>query len=353
MSGTMSARTLGALVVLGARSLLAMPLQDADRPGIHGINQANHPPHMVKQDKGYWFQAFPHSKVPVSSLFIIILAFGITISFMLITAVFSLLWSSPLASRARKERAEAISNLRVLGVRSEKDVPPPPQDEENTVPLAAEITGGTESNERLARKGQRDTMTTLSSTLSPSQESDDDQKESKDVFAQQPANLMPMSTSGGSKKGKDANEIAGPIVPVLRNEDPDVAYETDSGDESGEQEDEEYGAMQYNPPQDRAPAYEPQPPTQPPAAAPVVQPMAVPPAASGTAAEPVAQPVNEAVAAPRATEQYDLPPPIVGSATVATEIPAQPQSAPVAATANPTWAGTQPSDTTTSPRYVP
>lgn len=290
--------TVVALATLGG--VFSAPLLEDAQPNVllEGMNRGNNPKHMRSSDNGYWFEAFPHSKVPTSSLFIIILAAGISVVFLLTSMVMTAL-NSLRQSGTHKERADAIAKLRVLGVRNEKDVPLPPQhDEENVVPLAAEP---------MAAPGSMGTLSTMRSGSGVPSDSDDEHADSKESYMR-PSGTQESVPTSGPKKAKDANEIAGPIVPVLRSEDPGLSSDEEAESEEEEEESEEdgYGEYQYNGPTDKAPAYDLEPPAEP---------VSVPGAA------PVAQPTVTFAQDTATTERYDLPPPIPGSATVANEIP--------------------------------
>lgn len=302
MRGAASACLRGTTVALATLGgVFSAPLLENAQPNVllEGMNRGNNPKHMRASGNGYWFEAFPHSKVPTSSLFIIIVAAGISVVFLLATMVMIAL-NSLRQSRTSKERADAISKLRVLGVRSEKDVPPPPQhDEENVVPLAAEPMPAPDST---------GTLHTMRSGSGMPSDSEDERADSKESYMR-PSGTQESLPTSGPKKVKDANEIAGPIVPVLRSEDPGLSTdeEAETEEESEEEPEEDgYGEYQYNGPTDKAPAYDMEPPTEP---------VSVPGAA------PVAQPTVTFAQDTVATERYDLPPPIPGSATVANEIP--------------------------------
>lgn len=310
MAGVVGVYKLAIAMAVGASAVLGAPVVNPDEhEGRHDFSNIHHPPHFVESQRKYWFQAFPNSKVPTSSLFLIILAAGISVVFCLCTAVMRLLWSSPLVSQTRNDRALATSKLRVLGIYDEKDAPrPPPQDEENTVPLAPEASVAP------SPPSQPEPTSTEAAAAAPqpvSSESDEEKAEAKDADMQKPSMLEPLPAGG--KKSKDANEIVGPIVPVLRNEDPGVAGETDSEEEEEEVDEVPYGPYQSNEPTEKAPAYEPEP------VAPVHAPEPEPVVSAHVPAPPTE--TSAAVVPEGTTERYDLPPPIEGSVAMANELP--------------------------------
>lgn len=291
MHGITGVRSIVILVALGAFAVTAAPFnaQSYEEQGIHGFTEKNHPNHFRKADKGYWFEAFPNSRVPTSSLFLIIVAAGISVGFLLLSLSIRLLWGLSFFA-TMNDRRQAISNLRVLGICEEKSARPQPQDEENIVPLASESMGS---------MGQK---TATGIQLRPSlSDSDEENIDKNEAITRDPKSFQSFTAPGG-KKVKDANEIAGPIVSVLRNEEPGVLDETDSEEyeEESEEESEEepnYGPYQYNMPTEEAPSYE----------------------------RAVSREETKPTSTFNPSDRYDLPPPIEGSAIFAAEVPTEQQ----------------------------
>ncbi|KAL4401469.1 hypothetical protein ACI68E_001111 [Malassezia pachydermatis] len=159
----------------------------------------------IKHDPdGYYiFQAFPHSRVPISSLMMIIIPV-VVVLFCAFMLVLLRTWISvsdrfKFSSSAMEDREKALANLRIVGMRYEEA----PQ--EKISPSA-----------------------TLTSELCE-KKTDSDEKLPIGTGATR-------ATTQSSKKVKDANEIVGPVVPVLRNEDPNVLSD---GESDGSYEDEE------------------------------------------------------------------------------------------------------------------
>ncbi|WFC94067.1 hypothetical protein MBRA1_000697 [Malassezia brasiliensis] len=154
--------------------------------------------------------------------------------------------------------------------------------------------------------GSMGQKTTSGIQLRPSLSSSEEEKIDKnEAITRDPKSFQSISASG-SKKVKDANEIAGPIVPVLRNEDPAVQDETDSEEyeDDSEQESEDepnYGPYQYNMPTEEAPSYE----------------------------RAVSREETQSHGTFNPSDRYDLPPPIEGSAVLAPEVPTEQQASQV------------------------
>ncbi|WFC98095.1 hypothetical protein MYAM1_000817 [Malassezia yamatoensis] len=193
-----------------------------------------------------------------------------------------------MAKSTRSERAQAFSNLRILGICNEhKPSAPNVEDEENVVPLAEEMENQV-SSKKSSPKIQ---------LLPPSSPSDSEEDaDTKVRLSYDPNNIVPMSSSE-KKRSKDSSELAGPIVPVLRNDDPNVLEDTDSEGEYEDESDNENDIVpettHANEPRDEAPAYEYEPPSQ-------IQ----------------TNTVRTDVSA-GAVEHTELPPPIPGSLTAA------------------------------------
>lgn len=293
MHGITGLRNIAVLATMGALAATAAPFNaQNDEQGIHGFTEQHHPNHFRKADKGYWFEAFPNSKVPTSSLFLIIVAAGISVGFLLLSVAIRMLLELPFFS-TRDDRRQAFSNLRVLGICEEKSARPLPQDEENIVPLASDSMGS---------MGQKTISDKAGIQIRPSMsDSDEENIDKNEAITRDPNSFQGLSASGG-KKVKDANEIAGPIVPVLRNEDPGVLDETDSEEYEEESEEEpNYGPYQYNMPTEEAPSYE----------------------------RAVSREETNAPSTFNPSDRYDLPPPIEGSAIFAAEVPAEQQASQV------------------------
>ncbi|WFD42179.1 hypothetical protein MPSI1_000818 [Malassezia psittaci] len=279
------------LVMFGLCAVSSKPIINPDeQQGLHGMSNLNHPNHFVKGKQGHWFQAFPNSKVPVGSLLLVIITVGFSLGFLLITFIISLLWYTPISKSTRSERAQVFSNLRILGICNEhKSSAPNVEDEENVVPLAEEL-----ENQASPKKSSPKIQ-----LLPPSSPSDSEHEADAKVGSRyDPNNIVPTS-SNEKKKSKDSSELAGPIVPVLRNDDPNVLEDTDSEgeyeDESDNKDDIVPDNTRPNEPRDEAPApaYEYEPPSQ---------------AQTNTGRTDLSS---------SAVEHTELPPPILGSLTAA------------------------------------
>lgn len=248
-----STRVVGLLALLVATSMAQAvpavgPLPHSEANFV--LSGVNHPKGMGQiGHHSFWSTIFPNSRVPVPFLFLIIVASGISFVFLMITLLLQLLWNTPLASRTAKERDQAVSNLRVLGIRTEPAIPAPLQDDENVVPLS---TDAVTHMSAMDSAGQL----SLATSLSGIPVDGDDDKDDKLPFGVS-ASQTGLAGARGSKKLKDANEIAGPIVPVLRNDDSSLSSDESEGSLIDEEEEEDtYGDFQYNDPNDLAPAYE-------------------------------------------------------------------------------------------------
>ena len=189
---------LGALSVLTALKVNAAPLDLQ-----HGAdNVQSEQPHLhmesKRYDQAFYFEAFPNSNVPTEPVFLLMVAvFGsmIFVMFTLTTRIFSYYVCG---RGVVSEREQAISNLRVVGIK----------------------------DETLAETKAAESSQQAGATPSQSPDSGDLEKGKLDIDAK---------PSTGARKSKDANVISGPIVPVLRDEPDDESDEEEEEDERDEE----------------------------------------------------------------------------------------------------------------------
>lgn len=212
----------GYVMVIPPSSLRAQNHADVDRPDYAGKS-------FRVDNNHYFFQAFPNSKVPTSSVFCIVIPFFVVALMSAIYLLMRLLWSPVFKSKngTLSDREKALSNLRIVGVLNQ----------------ASEDT----------EKG----ITSSGNEPSSGSATDPDSKDSD--LGHLERGIPPSEST--KTKGKDMNEIAGPIVPVLRN-DQDGDY-TDEASEAEEEEfEDELGTFnrQSQVLSDDAPAYDANPP---------------------------------------------------------------------------------------------
>ncbi|WFD07642.1 hypothetical protein MVES1_003011 [Malassezia vespertilionis] len=194
--------------------------------------------HFKVPEKGYCFEAFPNSRVPTSSCFVIIVAFGITVCFFLLSCFLNRFYCTLFRNTANT-RKEAWSNLRVVGVLMEKSEPALPVDPENVVPLAPESDSDlSETRQKLInlRPATEGEPTNYGSGNIPSHE--------KEEIGAAP--IISTQDGSGTKKGKEVYS-SGAIVPVLRNEDPAVMSDDQSDDDF--EDDDNFGNYRRTRPQ--------------------------------------------------------------------------------------------------------
>lgn len=198
--------------------VLASPLHFAQE----GIEVQSDP---VINRNYYYFQAFPNSKVPLETLMCIFIVVAFTLIFLAVIMLMHMVQKSR-SSNVNSDRERAMNGLRVVGILPEKVDP-----YEHAEAVAPEAVP-------------------LSYEAAMSQEADYAEEDSKDK--QSP---HAYDTKDDEEKNlKDANEFAGPIVPVLRNDGPTLHSDDESYD--GEVDDLDRFSSNHNPENDEAPAYE-------------------------------------------------------------------------------------------------
>lgn len=147
-------------------------------------------------EKYYLFEAFPHSRVLTSSVMIIMIPTAVVLACLVMIFILRLcsdIVAHTEMSKCMNDRKVAWENLRTVGLRLDTAA-------EQTDP---EAKGSSMDNENKA--------------TTPTAQPDTD------------AAQLPASSSKTDTK-KDANKITGPVVPVLRNEDPAAAESDDDDD---------------------------------------------------------------------------------------------------------------------------
>lgn len=212
----------GYVMVIPPSSLHSQDKADVDRPDYAGKS-------FRVDNNHYFFQAFPNSKVPTSSVVCIVIPFFVVFSMSAIYLLMRLIWSPLFKSRngTLSDREKAFSNLRIVGLLNQ---------------ASEDTEKGIASPEHEPSSG---------SATDP---------DSKDSDLGHLDRGIPASDSTKSK-GKDMNEIAGPIVPVLRN-DLDGEYSEEASDAEEEELEDELGTFNRSSqvPSDDAPAYDAAPP---------------------------------------------------------------------------------------------
>lgn len=212
----------GYVMVIPPSSLHSQDLADVDRPDYAGKS-------FRVDNNHYFFQAFPNSRVPTSSVVCIVIPFFVVISMSAIYLLMRLYWSPLFKSKngTLSDREKAFSNLRIVGLLNQ---------------ASEDTEKGMASPEHAPSSG---------SATDP---------DSKDSDLGHLDRGIPPSESTKTK-GKDMNEIAGPIVPVLRN-DLDGEYSDEASDAEEEELEDELGTFNRpsQVPSDDAPAYDALPP---------------------------------------------------------------------------------------------
>lgn len=212
----------GYVMVIPPSSLHSQDHADVDRPDYAGKS-------FRVDNNHYFFQAFPNSKVPTSSVVCIVIPFFVVISMSAIYLLMRLYWSPLFKSKngTLSDREKAFSNLRIVGLLNQ---------------ASEDTEKGMASPEHAPSSG---------SATDP---------DSKDSDLGHLDRGIPPSESTKTK-GKDMNEIAGPIVPVLRN-DLDGEYSDEASDAEEEELEDELGTFNRpsQVPSDDAPAYDALPP---------------------------------------------------------------------------------------------
>ena len=185
----------GYVMVIPPSSLHSQDQADVDRPDYAGKS-------FRVDNNHYFFQAFPNSKVPTSSVVCIVIPFFVVISMSAIYLLMRLYWSPLFKSKngTLSDREKAFSNLRIVGLLNQ---------------ASEDTEKGMASPEHAPSSG---------SATDP---------DSKDSDLGHLDRGIPPSESTKTK-GKDMNEIAGPIVPVLRN-DLDGEYSDEASDAEEEE----------------------------------------------------------------------------------------------------------------------
>lgn len=212
----------GYVMVIPPSSLHSQDHADVDRPDYAGKS-------FRVDNNHYFFQAFPNSRVPTSSVVCIVIPFFVVISMSAIYLLMRLYWSPLFKSKngTLSDREKAFSNLRIVGLLNQ---------------ASEDTEKGMASPEHAPSSG---------SATDP---------DSKDSDLGHLDRGIPPSESTKTK-GKDMNEIAGPIVPVLRN-DLDGEYSDEASDAEEEELEDELGTFNRpsQVPSDDAPAYDALPP---------------------------------------------------------------------------------------------
>jgi len=307
VAGAVAPALLSAVMVAlahAAPASLDASLQHFDKPVPEGyaaivpherLNANSYTPYGRNQkvsDKGFYiFQVFPGTRVPVSSLVCVLIPFAFVL-FVSASYIIARIFWSPMFSSVNStlsDREKAFQNVRLVGIRDEEE-----KDEEKAISTPEHVS---------------EPM-----TMSPENSKDTDickQGLSSEVPASEPAR------ESSKNKGKDANEISGPIVPVLRNDDllDDESIVSDAEDSEDHPEDyadelSHFNLQNQQAPADAAPAYEaanqPHPNQETPSA--VVEPTAKPIIAEDRAQQ---QPVE---ASPLPNDAPKPEPAIMGSA---------------------------------------
>lgn len=302
-----------AVIITGATASMARAgplLADlADKKGYAIANPMNNPigfkdgqivPNTAQSDRGfYYFQAFPHSRVPTASVTCIAIPVAFVIIFMVII-FFMRAWlgiSSRFAPSLSSDREKALENLRVVGVRMDTTSSTQDHDGEKVwsdASVEKHSDGPSDEVPTTELGGGHADADPPATLVSPAPVS---------APPAVPITVSPQRTS--EKKLKDANEISGPVVPVLRNDDPDAL----SGDE-----DDSYDEYDSNYPSRRTSAV----PSEFNYASRRVS--AVPFENSPHTLEPYSENVLDLPKDSNEASLPDLPPPIDGSAAIPTSI---------------------------------
>jgi len=201
------------LLALGAPGALAMPTHECGVPIPHlpplkplckEDHVVAHPEGKYETIRNFYFEAWPHSKVPMEPIVLMMVVFVFSILFLLLTGLCIMLNRFPITPRGRalnKDREMAFANLRVLGIPNE--IPQPSEKPTEEREPSPEESGESEKAEKRVSVPPR------------------------------------VSTDSTKKKGKDANMLSGPVVPVLRSDAPvlDSENEEDEEEEVTDEED--------------------------------------------------------------------------------------------------------------------
>lgn len=183
----------------------------------------------------YYFQAFPNSKVPTSSVFCIIIPAFVVVSAVGIMLLSRLFWSSTFKSEngVLADREKAFLNLRLVGAQD---------DDIQDLEKAASPSSPERGIEQIS--------------ASPSESDTKDSEFGRRYTPEAGTTTLPASEST-KMKAKDVNEISGPVVPMLRNDNDSVLSSECSDAEEEEELDElEHFNQQDQVPSEEAPAYE-------------------------------------------------------------------------------------------------
>ena len=190
----------------------------------------------VSDEGKYIFQVFPGTRVPVSSLVCVLIPFAFLL-FVSASYIIARIFWSPMFSSINStllDREKAFQNVRLVGIRDEEN------DDEKAISTPEHVS------EPMTMSSQNSKDTEICK-----------QGLSSEVPASEPAR------ESSKSKGKDANEISGPIVPVLRNDDllDDESIVSDAEDSEDHPEDyadelSHFNLQNQQAPADAAPSYE-------------------------------------------------------------------------------------------------
>lgn len=226
-----AAQALGVCVTLFAAAVSGAPLQAREKPvegpvpGLPPVGPLKpsdgtvaKPDGRYQTIPGYYFETFPHSKVPTEQVFLLIIAFIGSLIFILFAGMCMFTSRHPITSRGRSlisDREVAYANLRTVGVKNEKAVEAPPP-EDAAEPEAAAATHTSDATEETSES--------------------EEEQQTKDSNLAGPV-VPQLAKKSGQEKVKDANEIVGPIVPVLRSDAP--LQDSDEDDAENEEDDDD------------------------------------------------------------------------------------------------------------------
>ncbi|WFD18398.1 hypothetical protein MCAP1_000600 [Malassezia caprae] len=187
-------------------------------------------PDTAQSDRGYYyFQAFPNSRVPTASITCIAIPVAFVLIFIAIV-FFMRAWlsiSSRFAPSLSSDREKALENLRVVGIRTDTNTASQGPDGEKVWSDASDekhSDGPSDEVPTTELGGGHAGTDPAATVVAPA------------PVSAPPAVPIPVSPQRASeKKVKDANEISGPVVPVLRSDDPNAL--SDNEDDSYEEYD--------------------------------------------------------------------------------------------------------------------
>lgn len=179
-------------------------------------------PNTGQSDRGYYyFQAFPGSRVPTASVTCIAIPVAFLIIF--IATVFVMrAWLhifSRFAPSLSEDREKALENVRLVGVRYDSEKQGAEGEKVWSDHSVEKHSDGPSDDVPTTEMGGAHGVTDPAATIA----------------APPPASVPPAAPTPvtpprpSEKKLKDANEISGPVVPVLRSDDP-TALSDDEGD---------------------------------------------------------------------------------------------------------------------------